>query len=83
MRYLIAVLVPLLLQCLFVFIVIEMNTGNGSFVGLGAFLLGIIAIPITAIINAVYVRVNPELGIPALVLRSFMIAAIVPILTVV
>lgn len=83
MRYLLAVLIPLLLQCLFVFIIIEMNTGNGSWVGLGAFLIGIIAIPITAIVNAAYVKVHPELSTSALIVRSFMIAAIVPILTVV
>jgi hypothetical protein len=51
MAYVIGVLIPLILQSLLVFIVIEMNTGNGSWVGLGALLIGMFAIPATAIVN--------------------------------
>ena len=83
MRYVVAVLIPLLLQCLFVFILIESNTGNGSFVGLGAFLIGMFAIPATAIVNGIYAWKNKNLGTAALIPRSFLIAALVPVLTVI
>ena len=80
MRYVSGVLIPLLLQCLFVFIVIEMNTGNGSWVGLGALLIGMLAIPATAVINFLYIKSNPDRKSVTLVTQCFLIAMILPIL---
>ncbi len=81
MRYIIGVVLPVIFQCLFVLILVEMNTGNGSWVGLGAFLLGMFAIPGTAIINAIYIRSHPDLHAVTVINRCFMFALIVPVLT--
>lgn len=80
MRYLICVLLPVLLQALFVLIVVQANTGNGSWVGLGVFLIAIFAIPGTAIVNALYVRANPQLPVLNVINRCFLIALLVPLL---
>lgn len=78
MRYLVGVIVPVLLQSLFVFIVIEMNAGNGSWLGLGAFLLGIFAIPATALVNIIYIKSNKEAAAFSVVARCFLMTLIVP-----
>lgn len=75
------VVIPVLLQCLFVYIVIVMNTGNGSWVGLGAFLIGMFAIPGTAIFNVIYMLSNKDKSASTLVLHCFLIAIIAPFLT--
>ncbi len=80
MKYIYGVVIPLLIQLLIVYLVIEMNAGNGSFVGLGAYLLGLSAIPLTAVINAIYVNMNPKLSISVVTARCFLIALITPIL---
>ena len=56
MRYLFNILVPLLLQLLFTWVIIEATRGGGSFVGLGAMLVALFAVPGTAIWNFVRVR---------------------------
>ncbi len=56
MRYLVNILVPALLQLLITWVVIEATRGGGSFVGLGAMLLAVLAVPGTAIWNFVRVR---------------------------
>ncbi len=78
MRYFIGVIFPALLQTLFVFIVIEMNTGNGSWVGLGAFLLGMFAIPATAIVNFIYLRAKHQSSDFVVLARCYLLALIVP-----
>lgn len=82
MRYVVGVLIPVLLQCLFVFIIIEMNTGNGSWVGLGALLIGMFAIPATAVINFLYIKSNKDRGTASLMLRCFLIAIVVPVIII-
>ncbi len=77
-RYIIGVLIPLLLQSLFVFVVIAMNTGNGSWVGLGALLLGMFAIPITALTNLLYIRARRTLNPLPVLVPCFLMALIVP-----
>ena len=42
MKYLFGVAIPVIFQILVVFIVIDLNTGNGSWAGLGALLIGLI-----------------------------------------
>ena len=78
MRYVSGVLVPVLLQCLFVFIIIEMNTGNGSWVGLGALLIGMFAIPATAVINFLYIKSNKDRSAISLIAKCFLIAIVAP-----
>lgn len=56
MRYLFGVVAPLLLQILLVLLLIVTNSGNGSWVGLGALLIGMFAVPATAVINILVVR---------------------------
>ncbi len=82
MKYVYAVLIPLLFQVLVVWLVIEMNTGNGSFVGLGAYLLGLVAIPLTAIINAIIVYNSPKIKLSVLTFRSMMLALLLPVLVI-
>ena len=55
MPYIVGVGIPALLQCLLIWILIAANTGNGSFIGLAAFLIGLLAVPLTAIINSGYI----------------------------
>ena len=83
MRYIIGILIPMLLQCLFVFIIIEMNTGNGSWVGLGAFLIGIFAVPATGIANLIYLKSNKEMSSFSVITRCFLVAIIAPFLTLI
>jgi len=78
MGHIFGVVLPLLLQLLFVFIVIEMNTGNGSWVGLGALLLAMFAIPATGISNFMYIRAKAgDIGV-AVLGRCFLIALVLP-----
>ena len=80
MIYFVGALIPLVLQSLLVYIVIEMNTGNGSWVGLGALLIGMFAIPATAIANVIYMRTHDKLGAIAVIARCFGIASLMPLL---
>lgn len=78
MRYLIGVLTPLLLQSLFVYIVIEMNTGNGSWLGLGALLLGMIAIPATGVLNFIYIKSKKDEINLAVIAKCLLISLVLP-----
>ena len=60
MLFFFAVLLPLLFQLLFTLIVIMLTQGGGSFVGLGAMLGALIAIPATLIINWTRIRRQPR-----------------------
>ena len=82
MLYVFGFLIPILLQSLFVFIVIEMNTGNGSWLGLGALLIGMFAIPATGIVNLLYIKSNKEQSSATVLMRCFLTAIIAPFLTV-
>ncbi len=62
MRYLVNILVPLLLQLLFTWVIIEATRGGGSFVGLAAMLVAVLAVPMTAIWNVVRVRRGREVN---------------------
>ncbi|MEH6446372.1 MAG: hypothetical protein V7784_20950 [Oceanospirillaceae bacterium] len=80
MIYFSAVLIPTLLQCLFVFLVIEMNTGNGSWLGLGALLIGIFAIPATSIVNFIYAKSNKNIKASIVIAKCFLISFLMPII---
>lgn len=79
MKYIYCVLIPLLLQLVIVYTIIEMNTGNGSWLGLAAFLFAIPVVPVTAIINAVRTGTKKDKKQSILFLQSILIAFIVPI----
>lgn len=78
MKYLYCVAVPLAVQVLAVYIIVIMNTGNGSWLGLLAFLLAIPIIPITAIINAVLTKKNAQQAVLKTFFQSMIVAIAVP-----
>lgn len=82
-RLILGALFPLLLQCLFVFIVVEMNTGNGSWVGLGAVLIGMFAIPATFVTNILLLRESRDKHWLFAIARCFAVAFLMPILVVI
>ncbi|TJY59922.1 hypothetical protein E4T66_12125 [Sinimarinibacterium sp. CAU 1509] len=82
MRIFFGVVLPLLVQTLIVWVVIELNTGNGSFVGLGAMLIGMVAIPLTAIVNVLLIRSSRERPVADVLVRCYGFAAIAPALTI-
>lgn len=61
MRWLLAVVLPFLVQLGTVAALIAATTGGGSFVALGALLGGLVALPLTALLNALAVRKRPAL----------------------
>ncbi|GJM09266.1 MAG: hypothetical protein DHS20C11_15420 [Lysobacteraceae bacterium] len=79
MKYLFGVVLPMIFQILVVFIVIDLNTGNGSWAGLGALLVGLIAIPATAIANAAYLA-STDQALYKTLPRCFGLALLAPIL---
>lgn len=74
MKYLFHVGVPALIQFATMAFVILATQGDGSFIGLGAMLLGGWGIPATAVINFAMARTNPRAW------RSFWISLPVPAL---
>ena len=82
MKYLYCVGVPLGLQILAVYIIGVMNTGNGSWLGLMAFLLAIPVIPLTAIINAGLTRKNYLLQPEKTFVQSIAVAIATPLVIV-
>lgn len=83
MAYLLGLVLPVAVQLLIILIVIVMNTGNGSWVGLGVYLLGIFVVPATALANFFYIRAHRQLALFQLTTRCFMLAMIVPVLVVI
>lgn len=83
MRYVIGIFLPVLAQVLFVMIVISMNTGNGSWAGLAAFLLGIFAIPATGLANLIYLRSRRDRPILSVIAPCFLIAFVMPFLIII
>jgi len=79
-RLILGVVLPLVFQLLFVAAIIAATNGTGSFVGLAAMLLGLAALPLTAILNWSQVRSQPGRPAPQLAVRIFWITAIFPAL---
>jgi hypothetical protein len=77
-RWVPGVLLPLVLQLLFTLGIIFATQGTGSFVGLGAMLLGLIALPVTAIVNWSQIRSQPDRPALQLAARIFLISAVFP-----
>lgn len=82
MKYVIGVLMPVLVQVLFTAVIISANTGNGSWVGLGAFLLAMIAIPATALINFFVLRNSTGKPAGTTLAKCYLSIIIVPVLMV-
>jgi len=80
MRYLAGVLYPVLLQAFILFLIIDMNTGNGSWVGLLAYIVGMFSLPATAIVNAIYIKSNKEMANFRLISRCFIFGLIGPVI---
>lgn len=78
MSYLFGVLGILLLQIGFSFAVISATSGGGSFVGLGAMLLAIPGIPLTALINVLLIRSHRKNRAPHFFLRLALVSLVLP-----
>lgn len=72
---------PVLFQSLITWLVIEANTGNGSFVGLAAFLLAMFAIPLTLIVNTIYVLKRKSASALHMIWRCWLMALTAPFVT--
>ncbi|MEM7026729.1 MAG: hypothetical protein AAF410_00715 [Pseudomonadota bacterium] len=82
MRYLYCIIPPILLQLLAVYIIVVMNTGNGSWLGLGAILFAMPIIPTTVAVNFIMVNKNVNSTPMKLILLSNFIAFLIPILII-
>lgn len=78
MSYLLGVLGVLLLQVGISFAVISTTSGGGSFVGLGAMLLAIPGIPLTALINALLIRSHRKNRTPKFFPRLVLVSLVLP-----
>ncbi len=68
----------MLLQVGFSFAIILATSGGGSFVGLGAMLLAVLAIPLTALINFLVIRTNRKNPESPYVLRLTLVSLALP-----
>ena len=78
MNYLFGILAILLLQVGFSFVIILTTAGGGSFVGLGAMLLAVLGIPLTALINFLLIRSNRKNPASPYVLRLAIVSLALP-----
>ena len=80
MKFLAFVLLPALLQLFLAAALISLRKPGGEFVGLGVMLLGLVAIPATALINWVRTRAQPPQPALALVAKTFFTTLVFPVL---
>lgn len=80
MKFLLAVLLPLLIQAGFTAAVILGTSGKGSFVGLWAMLIAPPAILITALVNWLGTRRKPPMPLLHLATRTFYVTLVFPAL---
>lgn len=78
MRIVYAVLLPFLLQLVFAAVMIFVTNGSGSFVGLGVMVLGLYAIPFTALVNWLSARKKVALPARQLARRTIVVTALYP-----
>jgi hypothetical protein len=69
----------LLFQAAFSYAIILASSGNGSFVGLGAMLMGVVGIPITALANIVLIRTHRKNPTQSYVIRLLLLAIALPL----
>ena len=67
-----------LFQAAFSYAIILASAGNGSFVGLGAMLIAVFGIPVTAVVNLVLVHTQRKNPIKAYGRRLLMLALVLP-----
>lgn len=78
MRYLLGLGLVALFQVGFSFAIILATRGGGSFVGLGAMLLAVLGIPITALVNFLLIRANRQRQGSPYVLRLVFVSLLLP-----
>lgn len=78
MSYLFGVLGIPLLQVGFSFAVIFATSGGGSFVGLGAMLMAVMGIPLTALLNFLFIRAHRENPASPYLLRLALVSLALP-----
>lgn len=76
--YLLGIGGVLLLQIGFSFAIILAASGGGSFVGLGAMLLAVLGIPLTALVNLLLIRANRRNPASPYVLRLALVSLALP-----
>lgn len=79
MKFVLTVLLPLCFQLLFTAAIVFATNGTGSFVGLGALLLGLVAIPLTALINWSRARAKPPLPAIELAAKTLFTTLVFPV----
>ena len=67
-----------LFQAAFSYAIILASAGNGSFVGLGAMLLAVFGIPVTAVVNLALIHTHRKNPIKAYGRRLLMLALVLP-----
>jgi hypothetical protein len=78
MSYLFGIGGALLFQLGFSFAIILASSGNGSFVGLGAMLLAVLGVPITALLNFIFVREHRKNPASPYIARLVLTSLVVP-----
>ena len=74
-----ALILPVLVQSLMVVVVVLTNVGNGSWAGLGALMVGMIAIPSTALAIYHYLRIHSHKKKSTLIAHAFVLALLVTV----
>lgn len=80
LRYIYGVLLPVLCQALVVWAVVEGTRGDGSFTGLGAYLLGMMTMPLTALVNGIWVYTQRDWPVGQVILKCWLLALAMPVL---
>ena len=82
MKFLLFVLLPTGIQLLVGSVIMFAHKPGGEFVGLGVMLLGMVAVPITALVNWGRTRAQPPMPIIQLINRTFYTTLIFPVLCI-
>jgi hypothetical protein len=82
MKFTLLVLFPALVQVLLGLAVMSLRKPGGEFVGLGVMLLGMVAIPLTALVNWARTRSAVPLSALQLAARTFFTSLVFPVLCI-
>ena len=80
MKFVCFVVLPLLLQIAAALAIMSMRRLGGEFVGLGIMLMGLVAVPLTALVNWLGTRAKPPLGLSTLTARTMYVTLVYPLL---
>jgi hypothetical protein len=78
MKYLLGVGMAALLQAAISFAIILASRGDGSFVGLGAMLMAVLGIPVTALVNGLLIHAGRSTPGSPWALRVVLVSSILP-----